>query len=148
MGVIFKKKAVLADRGGNYCEAQRTGVSESDMFGLLCRKLRGPMNSLVQVLVEPPVVWLVPSHSKCYNGEPQNSLYQELTPSLCGFCCRKVLGAVFVERVVGAETGERLSRGVRQPQQDVSQPNLPERDASRLEQLQPAGPVELWLSAR
>ena len=62
--------------------------------------------------------------------------------------CREVLGAVFVERVVGAEAGERLSRRVRQPQQDVPQSNLPERDASRLEQLQPTGPVELWLSAR
>ena len=55
---------------------------------------------------------------------------------------------MFTERVVGAEAGERLSRRVRQPQQDVPQPNLPERDASRLEQLQPTGPVELWLSAR
>ena len=68
---------------------------------------------------------------------------------LCAFALcwyREVLGDELLQRVAGPEAGHVVCRGVCQPQQALLVPHLPQRATGGLHQLQPPGPVELWLS--
>ena len=60
--------------------------------------------------------------------------------------CREIFWDVFIQRVHCHQTSHELSRGICQPQQEIPITDLPQWNEGGLQQLQPTGPLELWLS--
>ena len=87
--------------------------------------------------------WMVLTHNPfMINDVDHNPL---VTAAVASVSHREVLRDLLIQRVGCPEVGECMSRGVCQPQQALLVEGLSEWHASRLEQLQPTGLVELWL---